>query len=75
MKSLCTIKMYYIVDVREVPHIAPENVIGCGGNLPWKDPQHQVQDEERADDNEGDEVEPVPVWAQSIVGLQHWNKF
>lgn len=44
-------------------------------NLPRKDSQHQVQDEERADDYERDEVEPVPVRAQGIVGLKRQNKF
>lgn len=40
-------------------------------NPPGEDSQHQVQDEERADDDERDEVEPVPVGAQGIVGLKH----
>lgn len=43
-------------------------------NLPRQDSQHQVQDKERADDDERDEVEPVPVGAQGIVGLKHQNK-
>lgn len=43
-------------------------------NPPREDSQHQVEDKERSDDDEGDEVEPVPVGAQGIVGLKHQNK-
>lgn len=38
---------------------------------PRKDSQHQVEDKEGANDDEGDEVEPVPEGAQGIVGLKH----
>lgn len=47
-------------------------------NLPRENSQHQVQDEKRADDDERDEVDPVPVGAQGIVSLRHQkekNKF
>lgn len=42
---------------------------------PRKDSQHQVEDKERADDDEGDEVEPVPEGAQGIVGLKNKPQF
>ena len=42
-------------------------------DLPWQDTQHQVEHEEGADDDERDEVEPVPGVSRYIVGL-HTHK-
>lgn len=42
-------------------------------DLPWQHPQNQVEHEERANDDEWDEVEPVPGVPWSIVGLQ-WDR-
>ncbi|TNN89254.1 hypothetical protein EYF80_000542 [Liparis tanakae] len=38
----------------------------CRAHMPTEDSQHKIQDKERADDDERDEVEPVPVGAQGI---------
>lgn len=42
--------------------------------IPREDSQHQVQDKEGTDDDERDEVEPVPTGTQGIVGLRRENK-
>lgn len=42
---------------------------------PWQDSQHQVEDEEGADYDQRDEVEPVPGRPQSIVGLKRSDNF
>lgn len=39
-------------------------------DLPWKNTEHQVEHEEGPDDDEGDEVEPVPGVSCHIIGLQ-----
>lgn len=40
-------------------------------NLPREDSQYQVQDKKRTNDDQGDEVEPVPAGAQGVVSLKH----
>lgn len=39
-------------------------------NSPRQDSQHQVEDKEGANDDERDEVHPVPCGTQGVVGLE-----
>lgn len=38
---------------------------------PRQDTQHQVQDKERANNDERNKVHPVPHGTQGIIGLKH----
>lgn len=41
----------------------------CHSSLPTQDTQHQVQDEEGAQQNEGDKVDPGPLVPDGIIDL------
>ena len=37
---------------------------------PWEDSEHEIEHEEGAEDDEGDEVHPVEVAAHGVIGLK-----
>lgn len=39
-------------------------------DLPWQDTKHQVEHEKGANNDERDEVEPVPVVSHCIISLK-----
>lgn len=41
----------------------------CHSSLPTQDTQHQVEDEEGAQQNEGDKVDPGPLVPDGIIDL------
>lgn len=48
---------------------SPPASSGCRHSLPAQDTQHQVEDEERAQQNEGDKIDPGPFIPDGIVDL------